>query len=467
MSLPELENQIRKVATLSDALNVIEELMSVVRQLFNQNQELQGEIARLKKQSGKPQINSLNKPPGYSSRQYLPKNKKHGKSVKQIPIDRHENLPETEVCCCGNNEFVLIRTWNKLVQGLVIRRDNVLYHGRDKKCRRCGKIYRSVLPSGASGHQFSSELRSWLSVFKYDCRMSELVISRFLSGLGVEISTGHINKIILENSNALTKGYTHLKVWGLKLSSYLHSDATGLIRQIMSTGKRLHQHLHFAGHKYLSLFKITAHYNSFLLGTRVLGKRAMRSIYISDDGSPNGENLPVKNKQLCWIHEIRHFLKLWPKIKIHQQQLEKVIDKLWQFYLLAKNYGRDPTPEKKQQLHHLFDGITGQQVTYGELANRLRLTERKKNRLLLFLDYPGIPIENNLAERDLRPAVIIRKLSGGTKSEAGNRSFEKHMSIIQTAHKQNLNTFDTLHGLIIGTLDPFVLTRKTLPALSV
>lgn len=463
MSLPELESQIKKIATLGDALNVIEELMSTVRQLFNQNQELQKEIARLKKQSGKPQLGNHLKPPGYSSDKYLPKNKKQGKSVKQIPIDRYENLPETAVCSCGSNEFVSIRTWNKLVQGLVIRRDNVLYHGRDKQCRRCGKIHPSTLPLGASGHQFSSELKSWLSVFKYDCRMSELVTSRFLSGLGVEISTGHINKIILENSQALSSGYTHLKVWGLKLSNYLHSDATGFTRQIMSTGKRLHQHLHFVGHKYLSLFKITARYNSFLLGTHVLGKRAMQSIYISDDGSPNGENLPVKRKQLCWIHEIRHFLKLWPKIKIHQQQLMKVIDELWQFYLLAKNYGRDPTPEKKQQLQNLFYGITSQQVTYGELANRLRLTGRKENRLLLFLDYPGIPIENNLAERDLRPAVIIRKLSGGTKSEAGNRSFERHMSIIQTAHKQNLDIFDTLHGLITKTLDPFILTRKTLP----
>ena len=390
MSLPELENQITKIGTLRDALNVIEELMSVVRQLFNQNQELQKEIARLKKQPGKPQFGNNSKPSGYSSDKYLPKNKKQDKSVKQIPIDRHEDLPETAVCSCGSKEFLLVRTWKKPVQGLVIRRDNVVYHGRDKQCCRCRKIHHSILPSGVSGHQFSSELRSWLSVFKYDCRMSELVIARFLSGLGVEISTGHINKIILENSRALTAGYAHLKVWGLKLSSYLHSDATGLTRQVMSTGRRLHQHLHFAGHKYLSLFKITSHYNSLILGAKVLGKRAMNQIYISDDGSPNGENLPVKRKQLCWIHEIRHFLKLWPKIKNQQQQLEKVIDKLRQFYLLAKNYGRDPTPEKKQQLHNLFYEITGQRITYGELANRLKLTERKKNRLLLFLDYPGI-----------------------------------------------------------------------------
>jgi hypothetical protein len=464
MSLSELENQLRKVSTLSDALNMIEKLMTTVHQLFNRIEELEKENARLKKQSNKPHVKSPDKLTGYSSNPYLPKNKKKGKSVKQILVDRHENLPETEICSCGSNKFTPVRTWNKLVQGLTIRRDNVLYHGNDKKCCQCGKIHHSILPPGVSGYQFSSELKSWLSVLKYDCRMSELVIERFLSGIGVKISAGHINRIILENSNALVPGYTHLKVWGLKLSRYLHSDATGLIRQIMKTGKRLHQHLHFAGHQYLSLFKVTSRYNSFLLGTKVLGKRAMEQIYISDDGSPNGENLPVKRKQLCWIHEIRHFLKLWPKVRIHQQQLMKVIDQLWQFYLSAKDYGRDPTPEKKQYLQNLFDGITGQQTAYQELVNRLKLTRRKKNRLLLFLDYPGIPIENNLAERDLRPAVIIRKISGGTKSDEGDRSFERHMSIIQTAHKQNLNIFDTVHGLITGTLDPFILTRKVLPA---
>jgi hypothetical protein len=191
--------------------------------------------------------------------------------------------------------------------------------------------------------------------------MSENVISGFLRGLGVTISVGHIDKIILDNSKALTSGYNHLKVWGLRISPYLHSDATGLVRQILASGKRLHQHLHFVGHQYLSLFKITSRYNSLLLAA-VLGKRAMNNIYISDDGSPNGDNLRIRKKQLCWIHEIRHFLKLWPKVTIHQQQLEKVIDNLWGFYRTAKDYSQDPTPQKKTELRNLFTEIIRQQV---------------------------------------------------------------------------------------------------------
>ncbi len=100
------------------------------------------------------------------------------------------------------------------------------------------------------------------------------------------------------------------------------------------------------------------------------------------------------------------------------------------------------------------------------MKKRLKLTRNKQDRLLCFLDHPGIPIENNLAERDLRPGVIIRKLSGGVKSDKGIKSFERHMSIIQTAHKQGLNVFDTIHGLLTSTFDVFLLTQKTLPVLA-
>ena len=34
----------------------------------------------------------------------------------------------------------------------------------------------------------------------------------------------------------------------------------------------------------------------------------------------------------------------------------------------------------------------------------------------------GVPLENNAAERSLRPPVVSRKISGGTRSEAGATS---------------------------------------------
>ena len=468
MELPDIEP--RELRSLEKARTVVVKLFNFIeglhkqnQQLVNKIQQLEKELDRLKKRSGKPQFGNDKKARSYSTEILLRERKPSEKAAKQIAVDRRERLPEVEVCQCGSREFGLVRTWNKLVQGLIIRRDNVLYLGRDKRCLNCGRQYSSQLPEGVSGHQFTPQLKSWLSVFKYDCQMSELRIKRFLAGIGVQISTAHINEIILANGKSLSQGYGHLRAWGLKLSWYFHSDATGFIRQMIAGKQRIREHLNFVGHQFLSVFKITRKYNSQSLAGKVYTKRLLKQISVTDDASPNGRRMPIDRKQLCWVHEIRHYCKLSPQVRIHQQELKQILNQLRSWYRQAKNYGRDPTGEIKRQLEQEFDELVAQQVDYEELANRLKLTGKKKSRLLLFLDYPGIPIQNNLAERDLRPAVQMRKLTGGTKSIAGNQSFERHMSVIQTAHKQGLNVFDTVHGLIMGTFDPFLLTRKTLP----
>lgn len=48
---------------------------------------------------------------------------------------------------------------------------------------------------------------------------------------------------------------------------------------------------------------------------------------------------------------------------------------------------------------------------------------------------PAIPAENNLAERDLRPLVIARKVSFGSQSEAGALTRETLMTILHTLRK--------------------------------
>jgi hypothetical protein len=78
----------------------------------------------------------------------------------------------------------------------------------------------------------------------------------------------------------------------------------------------------------------------------------------------------------------------------------------------------------------------------------------------LFLDHPYLPIHNNQCELDLRSFVILRKISGGTKSLAGDTSIARHLSIIQTAQKQALDVYQVLHGLLTGTLAPAVLTAN-------
>jgi hypothetical protein len=70
-----------------------------------------------------------------------------------------------------------------------------------------------------------------------------------------------------------------------------------------------------------------------------------------------------------------------------------------------------------------------------------RLT-KQRDHLFTFLDHPGVSATNNLAERQLRPAVIARKLSCGHKTMAGARTFQILASVAATCAQTAANFID-------------------------
>ena len=56
----------------------------------------------------------------------------------------------------------------------------------------------------------------------------------------------------------------------------------------------------------------------------------------------------------------------------------------------------------------------------------------------------GVPPTNNEAERALRHAVILRKLSFGTQSDRGSRFIERMLSAVDTLRKQDRDVMDFL-----------------------
>jgi len=464
IDLPEIEVDKIEDLVLADKviqlLIVVEAVLEQNRQLQKRVQQLEAEVARLKGRPRKPHFTSSDRS---VSRKLLGNKSEWNKSSKKdkIEVDQEVELAEVKECECGSREFRILRTREKIVQGIIIRRNNIVYRGKEKQCIACGKVHNVQIPGEIKGYEFDSELRSWVSFFKYECRMTYPLIYDFLTGIGIKISTGQIANIIMENSDKLIPAWTHLKIWAIKTAKYLHSDATGVKRKLHGSGKIINQHVHFVGHKFLSVFKITKRYNSAEI-ERILGKRGVRRPYISDDASPNGERLEIKDKQLCWWHEIGLYLKLEPIIRMNKKVLEEVLEELWRFYEKACRYGRDPAECLKSELADLFIKLTNKSTGYKQLDKRLCLTRSKQERLLLFLQYPWLPITNNEAERGLRKAVIIRKISGETKSKQGDRALERHLSVMHTARKQGLDVFQTLHGLLLGDLSPFVLTAKKL-----
>jgi hypothetical protein len=63
--------------------------------------------------------------------------------------------------------------------------------------------------------------------------------------------------------------------------------------------------------------------------------------------------------------------------------------------------------------------------------------QHDRGRLLRFVGEAEVEPTNNRAERDLRPAVIARKVSHCSKNDRGARAFEAFTSVLQTMRKIN------------------------------
>lgn len=70
--------------------------------------------------------------------------------------------------------------------------------------------------------------------------------------------------------------------------------------------------------------------------------------------------------------------------------------------------------------------------------------------LLTFVADPAVPPDNNLAERSLRPLVIARKVSGGTRSAEGSRVRMALASLFATWTAQGKDPLAACHQLLLA-----------------
>jgi transposase len=83
-----------------------------------------------------------------------------------------------------------------------------------------------------------------------------------------------------------------------------------------------------------------------------------------------------------------------------------------------------------------------------KLAKRI---EKYRDEWLVFLYNVDVDPTNNLAERQIRPFVLIRKLSAGNRSEWGALVYTQLMSVFSTCKQRGLNFVDTV---IAGLVEP-------------
>jgi hypothetical protein len=103
-----------------------------------------------------------------------------------------------------------------------------------------------------------------------------------------------------------------------------------------------------------------------------------------------------------------------------------------------------PSPafaEQRRSIGIQLDVLLGQveQLTHAENIKMARRLLKHRACVLLFLDHDVVEPTNNQAERQIRPFVIFRKLSGGNRSEMGAAALSTLASVWATACQQCLN----------------------------
>ena len=162
-----------------------------------------------------------------------------------------------------------------------------------------------------------------------------------------------------------------------------------------------------------------------------------------------GYNRYLGRHQRCWVHLLRDLHELKEE---HAQQAEvpEWAEKVRQLYEDAEHFVKTmPAPgqtDREQQYLNSLQRLQPLGLAYASqkkhpcqaLAKRLL---RHQDELFQFVLIDGLPADNNLAERSLRPLVVSRKISGGTRSSEGSKTRMGLASLFHTWQARGLNPF--------------------------
>lgn len=174
------------------------------------------------------------------------------------------------------------------------------------------------------------------------------------------------------------------------------------------------------------------------------------SVLVRDDYAAYKNLLMIQ--QSCWAHLLRksHEEVIQPNASPQVKNLHLKLKNI--FEILEENVEL-PVKKRKNIYHEMLKEIKKISAANYLEDDAKRIQVRIKNQdknLLTALLYNDVPLTNNLAERMLRPLVVTRKISGGSKSIAGAKTHMVNMSIFQTLKMRNQPFILALKEKLLG-----------------
>ena len=142
--------------------------------------------------------------------------------------------------------------------------------------------------------------------------------------------------------------------------------------------------------------------------------------------------------QRCWVHFLRDGHELKEKYP-HDQQLFSWAEQGPDQHLSARQQQQTRVARQhvfEQQLLAVCRPYVGTPTPLHTLCERV---ERFLPELFVFVAVPDVPAHYNLAERSIRPLVVARKISGGTRGSKGSQTRMGLASLFDTWMAQHLN----------------------------
>lgn len=282
-------------------------------------------------------------------------------------------------------------------------------------------------------------------IFKYVCRMSlEVMVATIYQTYGVTVTEGGIVNILKRTKDWLGQKEYGKLLQAIRGSPIKHADETTW--RIAGINGWLWA---FVTNK--EVYYTIEETRGGGVARKVLDGSNTEDVLIRDDYSAY-KNLPL-TQQSCWAHLLRK-----SKEEVSQKTCSKSVHGLHQllkqlFRELEEVISEPFNLERRQKAYQHYSLKLNQIIqTKFRAKDAKRIQVRIKNQgnnLLTALLHPNVPLTNNMAERSIRPSVVIRKISGGSRSDIGAETFAVNMSVIQTIRMRNKPLIPTLHKILL------------------
>ena len=492
-----------------DKSALVEQLLALIERQSVIIQQLKDEIARLKNQPPRPDIkpSSLGKKKKRSKGSLPKKRAGSEKRSKTAYLKIHKTKPiEPENIPVGS-EFKSYKDF--VVQDIVIKPLNTRFRLKVYQTPDGGWIA-GKLPAHLNGKHFGPTLIRFILYQHYHCHVTQPILLEQLNELGIDISAGQLNNLLIEEKDRFHQEKDRILTVGLQVSGYVNVDDTGARHEgkngycthignesfswFESTGSK--SRINFlklmrAGHSDFAInmdaicymqsnklpqealttitenpgmiFANDSQWNSFLTQNGIVNDR---HVQIATEGaligsiiehgvskhlvilSDDAGQFNVLLHALCWIHANRAIDKVIPFTDKARKDLDTVKDQVWQLYEGLKTYKQNPRPKDKKRLNTMFDDIFTQATSSAVLNLALKRIYNNKSELLLVLERPDIPLHNNGAENAIREYVKRRKISGGTRSNTGRQCRDTFTSLKKTCRKLGVSFWQYLKDRI-------------------